>query len=127
MVLRLCRVGCAIEAKSLSGMVDQSCPHTELQDTLFHPIVEFDRATLRRCQRWMGTDAEDDCLTPAAIRFHAALTRTSVADIQHAGQREALVVGRRPEPFNFRAGLRIQTLVETIHASSRAGAWKEVP
>jgi predicted dehydrogenase len=37
------------------------------------------------------------------------------------------VAGRRPEPFNFRAGLRIQTLVETIHASSRAGAWKEVP
>ena len=36
------------------------------------------------------------------------------------------VAGRRPEPFNFRAGLRIQTLVETIHASSRAGAWKEV-
>jgi len=34
--------------------------------------------------------------------------------------------GRRPEPFNFRAGLRIQTLVETIHASSRAGAWQEV-
>ena len=36
------------------------------------------------------------------------------------------VAGRRPEPFNFRAGLRIQTLVETIHASSRAGAWREV-
>jgi predicted dehydrogenase len=36
------------------------------------------------------------------------------------------VGGRRPEPFNFRAGLRIQTLVEAIHASSRAGAWKEV-
>jgi predicted dehydrogenase len=36
------------------------------------------------------------------------------------------IAGRRPEPFNFRAGLRIQTLVETIHASSRAGAWREV-
>ena len=36
------------------------------------------------------------------------------------------VAGRRPEPFNFRAGLRIQTLVETIHASSRVGAWQDV-
>jgi predicted dehydrogenase len=36
------------------------------------------------------------------------------------------IASRRAEPFNFRAGLRIQTLVETIHASSRAGAWKEV-
>ncbi len=45
--------------------------------------------------------------------------------IEVAGFLDA-VAGRRPEPFNFRAGLRIQTLVETIHASSRAGAWREV-
>jgi predicted dehydrogenase len=45
--------------------------------------------------------------------------------IEAAGFLDA-VAGRRPEPFNFRAGLRIQTLVETIHASSRAGAWQEV-
>lgn len=45
--------------------------------------------------------------------------------IEAAGFLDA-VAGRRPEPFNFRAGLRIQMLVETIHASSRAGAWKEV-
>jgi predicted dehydrogenase len=45
--------------------------------------------------------------------------------IEAAGFLDA-VAGRREEPFNFRAGLRIQTLVETIHASSRAGAWKEV-
>jgi predicted dehydrogenase len=45
--------------------------------------------------------------------------------IEAAGFLDA-VAGTRPEPFNFRAGLRIQTLVETIHASSRAGAWKEV-
>ena len=37
------------------------------------------------------------------------------------------IAGRRAEPFNFRAGQRIQTLVETIQASSRAGAWKPVP
>jgi predicted dehydrogenase len=30
------------------------------------------------------------------------------------------------EPFGFRAGLRIQSLVESIHASSRSGAWVEV-
>jgi predicted dehydrogenase len=45
--------------------------------------------------------------------------------IEAAGFLDA-VAGRRPEPFNFRAGRRIQTLVETIHASSRAGAWQEV-
>jgi predicted dehydrogenase len=45
--------------------------------------------------------------------------------IEVAGYLDA-IAGRGPEPFNFRAGLRIQTLVETIHASSRAGAWKEV-
>ncbi len=45
--------------------------------------------------------------------------------IEVAGFLEA-VAGRSPEPFNFRAGLRIQTLVETIHASSRDGTWKAV-
>jgi predicted dehydrogenase len=45
--------------------------------------------------------------------------------IEAAGFLEA-VAGRRPEPFNFRAGLRIQTLVETIHVSSGAGVWREV-
>ena len=32
----------------------------------------------------------------------------------------------RPEPFRFRAGLRIQALVETIQASSRQQQWKDV-
>ncbi len=45
--------------------------------------------------------------------------------IEVAGYLEA-IAGRRPEPFNFRAGLRIQTLVETIQASSRAERWIEV-
>ena len=45
--------------------------------------------------------------------------------IEVAGYLDA-IAGRRAEPFNFRAGLRIQTLVETIQASSRAGVWKEV-
>lgn len=37
------------------------------------------------------------------------------------------IAGKAPEPFNFRKGLRIQTLVETIQASSREGRWLEVP
>jgi predicted dehydrogenase len=45
--------------------------------------------------------------------------------IEVAGYLEA-IAGRRAEPFNFRAGLRIQTLVEAIHNSSRAAAWREV-
>ena len=36
------------------------------------------------------------------------------------------IAGKGPELFNFRAGLRIQTLVETIQNSSRAGAWLDV-
>ena len=37
------------------------------------------------------------------------------------------IAGTAPEPFNFRKGLRIQTLVETIQASSKAEAWLDVP
>lgn len=36
------------------------------------------------------------------------------------------IAGAAPEPFNFRAGLRIQTLVEAIQHSSRAQAWADV-
>lgn len=36
------------------------------------------------------------------------------------------IAGVAPEPFNFRAGLRIQGLVETIHASSREQRWFDV-
>jgi predicted dehydrogenase len=36
------------------------------------------------------------------------------------------IAGAAPEPFNFRKGLRIQTLVETIHRSSDEGRWLEV-
>ena len=46
--------------------------------------------------------------------------------IEVAGFIEA-VAGRRAEPFNFRDGLRIQTLVEAIQDSSRAGAWRDLP
>ncbi len=36
------------------------------------------------------------------------------------------IAGKTPEPFSFRAGLRVQTLVETIHRSSQEGRWKPV-
>ncbi|WP_333818244.1 Gfo/Idh/MocA family protein [Tabrizicola sp.] len=36
------------------------------------------------------------------------------------------IAGKGAEPFNFRKGLRIQTLVETIQTSSREGRWLAV-
>lgn len=36
------------------------------------------------------------------------------------------ISGRVDEPFNFRAGLRVQELVETIKRSSRQGGWLQV-
>ncbi len=46
--------------------------------------------------------------------------------IEVAGFAKA-IAGLHSEPFNFRAGLRIQTLVETIQASSRQKTWLFVP
>ncbi|MFN0116656.1 MAG: Gfo/Idh/MocA family protein [Paracoccaceae bacterium] len=37
------------------------------------------------------------------------------------------IAGRAQEAFGFRGGLRIQTLVESIAASSRQGRWLDVP
>jgi predicted dehydrogenase len=36
------------------------------------------------------------------------------------------LAGKRPEPFNFRAGARVQALVEAIQDSSRRKAWVDV-
>jgi predicted dehydrogenase len=36
------------------------------------------------------------------------------------------ISGQRAEPFNFRKGLRIQRLVESIHLSSRVGDWQRI-
>lgn len=36
------------------------------------------------------------------------------------------IAGHREEPFNFRAGLRIQTLVDAVHESSRTSSWRDV-
>ena len=45
--------------------------------------------------------------------------------IEVAGLVDA-IAGLAPEPFNFRKGLRIQALVETIQASSAAQTWMDV-
>lgn len=37
------------------------------------------------------------------------------------------IAGHGAGPFGFRAGLRIQTLVEAIQSSARAGEWRDVP
>jgi len=37
------------------------------------------------------------------------------------------LAGKRVEPFNFRAGTRVQALVEAIQDSSRRQAWIETP
>jgi len=39
----------------------------------------------------------------------------------------AAIAGRQAEPFGFRAGWRIQTLIETIQTSARSGGWQDVP
>jgi predicted dehydrogenase len=39
----------------------------------------------------------------------------------------AAIAGRRPEPFNFRAGARVQALVEAIQDSSRDRTWVDIP
>ena len=36
------------------------------------------------------------------------------------------IAGKAPEPFNFRKGLRIQTLVETIQTSAREQRWIDI-
>lgn len=45
--------------------------------------------------------------------------------IEIAGYIDA-IAGKTEEPFNFSKGLRIQTLVETIHRSAKDGSWLSV-
>jgi predicted dehydrogenase len=45
--------------------------------------------------------------------------------IEVAGYLDA-IAGKRSEPFNFRSGLRVQTLVEAIQKSSQAAGWLDV-
>ncbi|SDR63894.1 Predicted dehydrogenase [Rhizobiales bacterium GAS113] len=93
----------------------------------FNELHFFSTEDRRGCQGFRRIEAAPDhppyglfCVAPGH-----QLGFNDLKAIEAAGFLDA-VAGRRPEPFNFRAGLRIQTLVETIHASSRAGAWQEV-
>jgi hypothetical protein len=45
--------------------------------------------------------------------------------VEIAGYLDA-IAGKRSEPFNFRMGLRVQTLVETIQKSWQAARWLDV-
>ena len=38
----------------------------------------------------------------------------------------AAIAGKWPEPFNFRAGERVQALVEAVHDSARRKAWVDI-
>jgi predicted dehydrogenase len=93
----------------------------------FNELHFFSTADARGRQGFRRIEAGPDhppyglfCVAPAH-----QLGFNDLKAIEVAGYLDA-IAGRGPEPFNFRAGLRIQTLVETIHASSRAGVWKEV-
>jgi predicted dehydrogenase len=93
----------------------------------FNELHFFSAADARGRQGFRRIEAGPD--HPPYGRFCVApghqLGFNDLKAIEVAGFLDALA-GRAPEPFNFRAGLRIQTLVETIQVSSREGAWKEV-
>jgi predicted dehydrogenase len=60
------------------------------------------------------------CVAPAHHLGFNDLKAIEVAGFVNA------IAGHGPEPYNFRAGARIQSLVETILASARESAWKEI-
>ncbi len=60
------------------------------------------------------------CVAPAHHLGFNDLKAIEVAGFVNA------IAGNGPEPYNFRAGARIQGLVETILESSRDSAWKDV-
>jgi predicted dehydrogenase len=93
----------------------------------FNELHFFSTADARDRQGFRRIEAGPDhppygqfCVAPAHQLGFNDLKAIEVAGYLNA------VAGRGAEPFNFRGGLRIQTLVETIQQSSRAGAWKDV-
>jgi predicted dehydrogenase len=60
------------------------------------------------------------CVAPGHQLGFNDLKAIEVAGFVHA------IAGEYPEPFNFRAGLGIQKLVETIQSSSMKSAWEQV-
>ena len=93
----------------------------------FNELHFFSTADARGRQGFRRIEAAPD--HPPYGRFCVAaghqLGFNDLKAIEVAGYLDA-IAGRGAEPFNFRAGLRIQTLVEAIHESSRAGVWRQV-
>ena len=76
----------------------------------------------RRGFRWIEVGPEHEpyglfCVAPGHQLGFNDLKAIEVARFMEA------IAGLRPEPFDFRAGERIQMLVETIQASAREGRW----
>ena len=93
----------------------------------FNVLHYFDTADAKGRQGFRRIEAGPDH-APYGLFCVAAGHQLGFNDlkaIEVAGYVNA-IAGKGPEPFNFRAGLRIQTLVETIQNSSRAGAWLDV-
>ena len=93
----------------------------------FNELHYFSTADARGRQGFRRIEAAPDhapyglfCVAPGhQIGFN------DLKAIEVAGYVNA-IAGKAPEPFNFRAGLRIQTLVETIQTSSREARWIDV-
>ncbi len=93
----------------------------------FNVLNYFDTSDRRGRQGFRRIEAAPDhapyglfCVAPGhQIGFNDLKT------IEVAGYVQA-IAGTRPEPFNFRAGLRIQTLVERIQQSAARGEWRTV-
>jgi predicted dehydrogenase len=93
----------------------------------FNVINFFSTADARGRQGFRRIEASPDH-APYGLFCVAAGHQIGFNDlkaIEVAGYINA-IAGKAPEPFNFRKGLRIQTLVETIQTSSREQRWIDV-
>ena len=93
----------------------------------FNELHYFDTADRTGRQGFRRIEAGPDhapyglfCVAPGHQLGFNDLKAIEVAGFARA------IAGQIEEPFNFRAGLRIQRLVETIQTSSREAAWRDV-
>lgn len=93
----------------------------------FNELHYFDTADRTGRQGFRRIEAGPDhapyglfCVAPGHQLGFNDLKAIEVAGFARA------IAGEIDEPFNFRAGLRIQRLVETIQTSSREAAWRDV-
>ena len=93
----------------------------------FNVLHYFDTADAKGRQGFRRIEASPDH-APYGLFCVAAGHQLGFNDlkaIEVAGYVNA-IAGKTAEPFNFRKGLRIQTLVETIQRSSKAQEWLDV-